>query len=328
MEIIARNVNDLFSEGLWKLKICGVEDTSRNGPVVRIPEPVLVTLNRPLERVLFNGERDCNPIFHLLESVHILAGRRDVAFLKQFNQNIGQFSDDGEVFNAAYGYRMRRHFGRDQLVEVIKALKADPASRQAVIQLWDSEDLTKSTLDKCCNTQLVFSVNCGKVDLLVFNRSNDFIWGHAGANAVHFSFLLEFVASSLSREVGKMRTVSNNLHFYKKLYPRFNLLLENPPDPSAYDAYAQGVKPYPIMNHPDPEIFLADCEYFCTDPFNLSAKYYNSFFHDVAQPMAMASKVRKEKTGDGMYWASRIATKDWRIAVEDWIERRELAKRK
>ena len=71
MEIIARNVNDLFSEGLWKLKICGVEDTSRNGPVVRIPEPVLVTLNRPLERVLFNGERDCNPIFHLLESVHI-----------------------------------------------------------------------------------------------------------------------------------------------------------------------------------------------------------------------------------------------------------------
>ena len=100
MEIIARNVNDLFSEGLWKLKICGVEDTSRNGPVVRIPEPVLVTLNRPLERVLFNGERDCNPIFHLLESVHILAGRRDVAFLKQFNQNIGQFSDDGEVFNA------------------------------------------------------------------------------------------------------------------------------------------------------------------------------------------------------------------------------------
>lgn len=327
MEISVRNVNELFSEGLWKLKVCGVEDSSRNGPVIRIMEPVLVTLEKPQERVMFNGERDCNPVFHLLESIHILAGRRDVAFLKQFNQNIDQFSDDGVTFNAAYGYRMRHHFGRDQLVEVIQILKADPASRQAVIQLWDSDDLSRKTLDKCCNTQLIFDITGGRVNLTVFNRSNDFVWGHAGANAVHFSFLLEFVARALNKPIGKMRTISNNLHFYKNLYPKFNQLLECPPDSNDYDAYAQGVKPYPLIDHPVAETFLTDCEWFCEDPFT-GITYRNSFFMDVAHPMAMVSKVRKEKTGTGTYWANCIQAQDWRIATQDWIERREEAKKR
>ena len=328
MEITVRNANDLFSEGLWKLKTCGVKSDSRNGAVIRIEEPVIITVERPQERVLFFGGRDPAHIFHLMECLWILAGRRDVGFLKNFNSNISQFSDDGEVFNASYGFRMRHHFGRDQLLEVIQTLKNDPNSRQAVIQLWDSEDLTKKTLDKCCNTQLVFDIVSGRVNLTVFNRSNDFWWGNAGSNIVHFSFLLEFVASALNRPIGKMRTMINNLHIYDKSVYDAAKYLENPPDPSAYDAYAQGVKPYPIMNHPDPETFLADCEYFCEEPFKPGRYYHNSFFHDVAHPMAMVSWVRKNKTGDGMYWAARIHAPDWRIAVEDWIERRELAKRK
>lgn len=327
MEITTNNVNDLFSAGLWKLKICGVEDNSRNGPVIRIPEPVLVTLNKPQERVLFCGERDCNPVFHLLESIYILSGRRDVAFLKQFNSTISQFSDDGEIFNASYGWRMRNHFGQDQLVEVINTLSKDPGSRQAVIQLWDSSDLGKVTKDKACNTQLVFSLNEGELELLIFNRSNDFVWGHAGANAVHFSFLMEFVAGAVGATMGKMRTISNNLHFYKELYPKFNHLLEFPPDHEIYDQYLTGVKPMPIMQGDDYGKFIDDCENFCNDPF-AHPRYYNDFFNNVAYPMAMVSKVRKEKSGDGMKWVDLIEADDWRIATDDWVERREVAKQK
>ena len=44
--------------------------------------------------------------------------------------------------------------------------------------------------------------------------------------------------------------------------------------------------------------------------------------------MAMVSKVRKEKSADGMKWVDLIEADDWRIATDDWVERREAAKSK
>jgi len=326
MEITANNVNGMFSEGLWRLKTCGVKSDSRNGPVVMINEPVLLTLNKPQERVLFYGERDCNPIFHLLESIHILAGRKDVSFLKQFNSTIGNYSDDGESFNAAYGFRARHHFGEDQLIGVINKLNSDRNTRQAVIQLWDAADLNKQTLDKACNTQLVFSITDDMLDLTVFNRSNDFIWGNTGANAVHFSIWQEFVAIATNSRIGKMRTVSNNLHIYLDLYPKFNKFLDCPPDSESYDMYQQGVKPTKLMFNNDWVSWLEDAEAFCNNPFKYDNSQY-SFFTEVAHPMAMISYERKNKISDGMKWADRVEAEDWRIAAQDWIERRETAKK-
>jgi hypothetical protein len=143
MEIQVRNVNHAFSEIFWKMKTMGLKpEQTRNGLAYVIAEPVITTYRYPQERVLFHTGRDANPIFHLMESIWMLAGRRDVQFLQHFNSTIGQFSDDGKVFNAAYGYRWRRHFGFDQLEEVIKALRRDPETRQAVIQMWDQDDKT------------------------------------------------------------------------------------------------------------------------------------------------------------------------------------------
>ena len=325
MEIRARNVNAAISEALWKLKVYGVTEQTRNGPVIAFPEPVMTTYERPQERVLFWGERDANPIFHVMESIWMLAGRRDVAFLEQFNSKIGQYSDDGEVFNAPYGYRWRDHFGYDQLPDIIRLLKKDHTTRQAVLQIWEPDDLFKTTKDKACNTQAFFEIRQGVLNMTVLNRSNDLWYGCYGANVVHFSFLMEFIASAVGVPMGVYRQFSHNLHLYTSLYDAAKYL-EYPPDSFNFDAYSHGITPYPIMNHPDPETFLRDCEYFCKNPFEGGRFYYNSFFHDVAHPMAMVSKVRKDKTGDGMYWADRIHAQDWRIAVTDWIERRESAK--
>lgn len=324
MEIRARNVNELFSEMFWKLRGVGVRESSRNGPVIRFPEPVITTIDRPCERVLFHKGRDANPIFHLLESIWILAGRRDVAFPALFNSRIGQYSDDKENFNAAYGYRLRHHFGADQVKTAIEMLKKDHTTRQCVLQLWDPADLNKTTLDKACNTELVLSINQGRLDLLVFNRSNDMWFGYAGANPVHFSVIQEFIATAVGVTVGYYRTVSNNLHLYTEMYDA-EKYLAFPPESQAYDAYRHGVKSLPIMRQNDDyKSWLRDAEEFCNDPFIRKDRY--SFFDTVAHPMAMVSKVRKEKTGDGRYWANQIAAQDWRIATQDWITRREEAK--
>ena len=191
------------------------EDT-RNGPVLSLDGPICVEFADPINRVSLLESRDANPFFHLMESMWILEGRDDVKFLAEFNKQMVNYSDDGVVFNAAYGRRLRGRgdIAEDQLEKVINVLRKDQNSRQAVALIWDQRDLTKNTLDKACNMALNFRVVAGKLDLTVMNRSNDCIWGMFGANAVQFSMILEYVAAKLNLPVGRYFQFSNNLHTY------------------------------------------------------------------------------------------------------------------
>lgn len=327
MEIVVRNVNHAFSEVFQRLRALNLKpEQTRNGPALVFPSLVTTVYRRPRERVLFHQGRDANPIFHLMESVWMLAGRCDVAFLKQFVKRMADFSDDGETFNAAYGYRWRNHFGHDQLVEVIELLRRDPTTRQAVVQIWDHTDLTRQTRDKACNTQIVFDIRNGGLNMTVFNRSNDIWWGAYGANAVHFSVLQEVVASAVNYPVGEYRQVSNNFHLYTEIYSATQYV-EEPPVRDVYDLYyVNKVQPRPIMFDDDYESFLLECRMFCEDPFNVKAHYFHTFFTDVAYPVAMVQYVRRNKISDGRDHASTIQADDWRIAVQDWIDRREARK--
>lgn len=328
MEINTRNVNHAFSQIFWRIKSLNLKsEQTRNGPALVIPEPVTTVYNRPTERVLFNAERDANPIFHLMESIWMLAGRNDVAFLTQFNKNMSNFSDDGVVFNAAYGYRWRKHFGFDQLPAIIEMLSRDPNSRQAIVQMWDTADLTKRTKDKCCNMQVIFDLRGGSLNMAVINRSNDIWWGAYGANAVHFSILQEFIAGALGVDVGQYRQVSHNLHLYTELYNTHNFV-EFPPSEYSGGSYNDLVKPRPLMDNDDWQTFLNECERFCNNPFNPSYTYVHSFFNDVAHPVAMVNYSRKNNLSLGYEWVDKIKAEDWRVATENWVDRRELNKMK
>ena len=326
MELTVDNVNEAFSEIFWKFKVLDslTPQETRNGPALVYPEMVTTIYRYPEERVLFHPGRDANPIFHLMEAIWMLAGSRDVAFVKQFNKKISDFSDDGVNFNAAYGWRWRQHFGHDQLIDVIDLLRADPNSRQAVLQMWDSKDLFKNTIDKACNTQLVFQIIKDQLHMTVFNRSNDLWWGAYGANAVHFSFLQEFVAHSLGVSMGRYNQVSVNFHLYTELYNALPYL-ECPPS-REYDYYQVTAKPLPIIETSKlgwSSEFLTDCETFCKDPYNEKFRYFHSFFNDVALPMALIYKHRKSNLSDGMKMAERIEASDWKIACINWINRRQ-----
>jgi thymidylate synthase len=129
-----------------------------------VDEPVTVTYERPVERVLFNPARDANPFFHVFESLWMIAGRNDVKPLAYYNSKIAEIaSDDGETFNGAYGYRWRHspvghleYEGTsiiDQLKLITNQLKQKPESRRCVLQMWGIEnDLLRidDTKDVCC----------------------------------------------------------------------------------------------------------------------------------------------------------------------------------
>jgi thymidylate synthase len=100
---------------------------------------VTTVYERPQERVLFSAIRDANPFLHLMESLWMLAGRDDVAFLNRFVSDFGaRFGEADGRLHGAYGHRWRRSLGLDQLDEVVKKLKANSADRQAVVQMWDA----------------------------------------------------------------------------------------------------------------------------------------------------------------------------------------------
>ena len=148
--LTARNTNHMMPVVYDHLHTWGVREYSRNGPVLTMPHPVTLCYTNPMEKVNFCPIRDANPFFHFFESLWMLNGQRDVATVAHFVKRMADYSDDGVIFNAAYGYRIRHDFGRDQLAEVITHLKCEPQSRQAVVQIWAARDLNKMTRDKAC----------------------------------------------------------------------------------------------------------------------------------------------------------------------------------
>ncbi len=334
-----RNVNNAFwglVEGFYTGKIPTQRKSSRDGEVMMVEEPVIITYKKPRERVLFNEARDCNPFFHLFESLWMLAGRNDVAPLVYYNSNITNYSDDGKTLNGAYGYRWRQHSWTwnvkdpmkiDQLQTIIKQLKEDPTSRRIVLQMWNvKDDLLPITKDKCCNTHAYFFLRDEPdgsptgtgpsrfLDMTVCNRSNDLIWGMLGANVVHFSMLQEYLANCLDVEVGVYNQMTNNLHVYLDKW-----------EPEKWLAAP------PIVEHPawevpivkDQKTFDAECLQFVK---SIDGLFVEPFFHRVAQPMCAAFRAHKQRRyfGDNnaLTLIKRVWADDWREAGTTWIKKR------
>jgi len=337
MEITVTNVNQALSDALYWLHTCGVEESSRNGPVLVSPEPVLTTYTKPLERVLFSPMRDANPFFHLMEALWMLGGRNDLAWPLFFNSKFGAYSDDGKTVNAAYGYRWRQHFGYDQLQILAYFLRQNPETRRVVLNMWDScsdtgkshdNVLQRASQDVPCNTHAYFDRRGDALNMTVCCRSNDAIWGAYGANAVHFSVLLEFMAALVGTRPGTYCQFSHNLHLYTGVVTGKDLMVAMARDADVHDHYTNGdVEHYPLMLDTDTETWQADLQRFLNAPTTadeeqLKGLFTTPFFRHVAVPMRLAWADRKTKRGDGMKYAAQIVAADWRVACTQWIERR------
>lgn len=260
ISIEARNVQQAIPKALQALRDVGEPRTTRNGDAIVVRGVFATEYHRPCERVLFYDKRDANPFFHLYEGLWMIAGRNDVAGPARILKSFAQFSDNGETFHGAYGYRWRKHFktdlritssgGRDiegitgksldQVDTIIRLLGDNPDDRRCVLQMWDSTiDLGQKGKDFPCNLTATFHRAAdGSLDLTVYNRSNDMVWGAYGANAVHFSMLQEYMARRIGCEVGIYTQVSSNMHAYTATLPKLSYLTGlGPMETAALDPY-------------------------------------------------------------------------------------------
>lgn len=205
-------------------------EESRDGRVKEMLN-IKTMISNPYRRLCGGYGRNINVFFLLSEAMWIFLGRKDVDFLTMFNKNMAAFSDDGVVFHAPYGFRLR-HWGvasedkflgedlraaqgYDQISDAIKIFNQNPNTRQVVLSIWNVDlDLGTKTKDIPCNDMIMLKIRDGKLVTTIQNRSNDLHWG-LPTNIFQFSFLTEMIAACLGIELGTQTHNSQSLHIYE-----------------------------------------------------------------------------------------------------------------
>ena len=302
MEVTVRDVPEMFSEVLARMKVSGVEEGSRNGPVLTIPEPMLVKVLQPWNRVLFDERRCANPFFHAMEVIWMMAGRRDLDWIQQFNSRFSEYADEDGTLHGAYGHRWRGHFSHDQILAVCQMLHEQPTTRRAVIGMWDpAVDCNTDYNDLPCNTHIYFRCVDGKLNMTVCNRSNDVVWGMTGANAVHMTCLHELIAHGAGLPMGSYNVMTNNAHLYTEVHAELLKFFH---------------EPQRVMWQPDPLLepqehiadFLDDCQAFVEGDF---AALKPTWMSMTPQPMYYTYLSNS--------CVHKIKCPQWRTACVQWL---------
>jgi thymidylate synthase len=163
----------------------------------------------------------------------LMGSNRPDDFLREYTKIWDDFTHEDGTVPAAYGYRWRKHFGRDQIACLLQHLTEEPTSRQGVVIYWDAADDSLGSPNKKLNVPCpyTFTANIinGKLNLHVTSRSTDMMLGlphDVGGHA-----LLQYVfAQKLGVKPGKLSFVTSHAHIYSNHYDQALQIIERAPD--------------------------------------------------------------------------------------------------
>lgn len=188
------------------------------GSEVREVRNRVTVLTAPRERCLFVPFRRNSVVASVAETLWVLAGRNDIAWLSTYLPRASDYSDNGDTWHGGYGPRLRRWGGVDQIAMVRSLLLADRTSRRAVMSIFDPARDYASSKDIPCNNWLHWMVRGGCLHLNVAVRSNDVWWGFSGVNSFEWSVLQELMARWVGLPTGDLTFFASSLHLYQRHY--------------------------------------------------------------------------------------------------------------
>lgn len=157
-----------------------------------------------------------------LEALQLIAGVSESKLMTKVAPNTRQFLTDADkpwqYFHGAYGPRVEAY-----MHQVIKRLREDHDTRQAVVTIWDNRQDQRSEPDLPCTLSLHFMIRDERLDLHVTMRSNDVWWGTAHDVFV-FTTLQTAVAHTLDLPCGNYYHHANSLHIYQRDYHKLSQL--------------------------------------------------------------------------------------------------------
>jgi thymidylate synthase len=141
------------------------------------------------------------------------SGRFMDYYIKNYSRKNADDPDSEEcTVNGGYGPRI---FGEppNQFETVRDILRKKPDSRQAVIQIFLSKDIKEDHKDVPCTCSLQFMIRDGKLQLIVYMRSNDAYLG-LPHDVFCFTMLQEIMARYLEIEPGVYKHMVGSFHLY------------------------------------------------------------------------------------------------------------------
>lgn len=201
------------------------------------------------------GRRKTFPKSAAAEVAWYLQGTQDAAFIRKYAplwdkfveplgseelsvQRIGerqpekvQASPAFEGVKAAYGYRWRRHFGRDQVGLAVEALRRDPSDRRCYVSAWDpAEDGLGAVGQRNvpCPAAFTFSMLGGELHSSITLRSSDVFVG-LPYDVMGHALLMDAVARELGATPGVMHVTLAHAHLYESHWDMAGEMLRQEP---------------------------------------------------------------------------------------------------
>ena len=147
------------------------------------------------------------------ELLWYLAKSNDLEFISYYLDQYRDESEDGVTVYGAYGPRLFNKRGIDQVRNVLELLGRHSATRRAVIQLFDADDLAAPHKEIPCTCTLQFMVRDGRLELATSMRSNDAFKG-LPHDVFSFTMIQEIVARILGHQLGVYAHFVGSLHLY------------------------------------------------------------------------------------------------------------------
>jgi thymidylate synthase len=167
------------------------------------------------------------------EQIWFISGaRKPEIFLRNYTKIWDLFTNPADVVTVAYGYRWRKHFGRDQLALLVDLLQKEPSSRHGVVVTWDpAQDGLSTVKKKNVPCPYTFTVNIidGRLHFHNIVRSNDMILGMP-ADVAGFALLQCILAQKLNVKPGIYSHSISNAHIYSNHYDGANEILKRQND--------------------------------------------------------------------------------------------------
>ena len=166
-------------------------------------------LSDPRARLIVAEKRPLNLGYCIGNFFYQMAGVDTVKDIAYYNPIAAKFSDDGNSLHGTYGPRIFK-----QIRSVISLLQADPATRRAVITIFDGRIDHEPSNDIPCPISMQFLVRGTKLVCVTSFRSQNVLMVYP-YDIFLFTMLHEWVAVHSGYEIGPHVQLNGSYHIYE-----------------------------------------------------------------------------------------------------------------
>ena len=222
--IIGNSLTDVYEKTLDELKKAR-EQKSQFGDTLEIINYSCCIRDPRAGRFVFTESRKHSLKYIIGELIWYFSCEKSIGRIRHYSKFWNHLADQYGNVNSNYGYKIFRKQveERSQFQYVLEELRINKDSRRAFMflnLLDDDYPQMHITKDFSCTPYLHFLIRDGKLNMLTYMRSNDFIYGFCN-DVPFFTVLQELIAAMLDVELGYYYHNAGSEHIYSK---HFHLL--------------------------------------------------------------------------------------------------------